>query len=366
MTASDPTSHDAAPAAPGAHDAAGTRRVFLAGCKRSGTTWAMLLLAQHPQVVALQQTDFFRQLRQFGCWWREDQQYGMSVLHLPNADEADADLSKEGLVREKLGAVQPMSDYYEMARRLASEVFENFRATREGATTVVDQTPENVQVWEEILEVFPDAVFLHMIRDPRAVYASYLGAVRVWGDPRHFPTDPVEFAAEWRRDVFKAREIGTRTDAYVEVKFEDLKAQGAPLLLQVMRSLGLEADEALAQGALDACSIEKLRQADHGPQGFFRKGEAEGWRKDLKPSQIRAIEHLLEEPMRELGYEPSCGTNVTAPLGLRLKRGTRAVRMGVARWAWSSDGPVRKAASKTLRKMPGLRRTLLNTIQKPS
>ena len=326
----------------------------------------MLLLAQHPEVVALQQTDFFRTLRTFGCWWREDQQYGMSVLHLPNDGQGETELSKEGLVREKLGDVQPMDSYYAMARRVATDVFERFRATRLGATTIVDQTPENVQVWEEILEVFPDAIFLHMIRDPRAVFASYRGAVRAWGDPRHFPTDPEEFAAEWRRDVFKARAIASRTDNYVEVRFEDLKREGMPRMLRLMRDLGLEADEDLAQRALDACSIEKLRQADHGPQGFFRKGEADGWKRDLSRGQIRAIEHLLEQPMRELGYEPSLGTDVAAPLGLRFKRGVRSIKRGFARWAWSSEGPLRRFASKTLRRMPGLRRMLLNTIQKPS
>lgn len=326
----------------------------------------MMLLAQHPEVVSLQQTDFFRTLRQFGCWWREDQQWGMSVLHLPNGSDAEEDLSKEGLVREKLGAVQPMESYYAMARGLATDVFERFRATREGATTIVDQTPENVQVWDEILKVFPDAIFLHMIRDPRAVFASYRGAVRAWGDPRHFPTDPEEFANEWRRDVFEARKIATGTERYVEVRFEDLKRGGSAKLLELMRELGLEADEELAQRALDACSIEKLRKADAGPQGFFRKGEADGWKNDLTKGQIRAIEFLLKEPMQELGYELSQGDKVTAPLGLRTKRGVRSVKNGFAKWAWSSEGPVRSFASKSLRRMPGLRRMLLNTIQKPS
>ncbi|MFT5288355.1 MAG: hypothetical protein ACI8QS_000649 [Planctomycetota bacterium] len=326
----------------------------------------MLLLAQHPQVVALQQTDFFRTLRRFGCWWREDQQWGMSVLHLPNSGDAEAELSKEGLVREKLGSVQPMDSYYSMAREVATDVFERFRATKDGATTVVDQTPENVQAWEEILEVFPDAIFLHMIRDPRSVFASYRGAVRAWGDPRHFPTDPAEFAEEWKRDVFEARKIGAQTDAYVEVRFEDLKHEGAPKLLELLNKLGLDGTEESAQAALDACSIEKLRQADHGPQGFFRKGEVDGWKNDLTKSQIQAIEFLLQEPMTELGYELSNGDRVSAPMGLRIKRAVRSTKDNFAKWAWSSEGPVRRLASKSLRRMPGLRRVLLRTIDKPN
>ncbi len=326
----------------------------------------MLLLAQHPEVVALQQTDFFRTLRRFGCWWREDQQWGMSVLHLPNSGDGEAELSREGLVREKLGAVQPMETYYSMAREVATDVFERFRATKEGATTIVDQTPENVQAWEEILKVFPDAIFLHMIRDPRAVFASYRGAVRAWGDPCHFPTDPAEFAEEWKRDVFEARKIGAQTEAYVEIRFEDLKREGAPKLLELWSKLGLSGTEESAQAALDACSIEKLRQADHGPQGFFRKGEVEGWKNDLSKSQIQAIEFLLQDPMTELGYELSSSGRISAPLGLRIKRAARGTKETFAKWAWSSDGPVRRMASKSLRRMPGLRRVLLRTIDKPS
>ena len=48
------------------------RRVFIVGCRRSGTTWSMLLLAQHSEVVALQQTDFFRRLAHFGRWFESD------------------------------------------------------------------------------------------------------------------------------------------------------------------------------------------------------------------------------------------------------------------------------------------------------
>jgi len=366
VTQSQSSSQPSSPRPDPAGSAGSTRRIFLAGCKRSGTTWAMTLLAQHPEVVALQQTDFFRQLRRFGCWWREDQEWGMSVLHLPGEDENREDLSKEGLVREKLGAVQPMEAYYEMARNLATDVFERFRARRDGATTVVDQTPENVQVFEEILAVFPDAIFLHMIRDPRAVFASYRGAVRAFGDPRDFPTALEDFAAEWQRDVEKARSIASHTERYVEVRYEDLKSEGAAKLLAVYHALGLEADEALAERAWQACSIQKLRQAGHGPEGFFRKGEAEGWKRDLSKRQIRAIEHLLQDPMRDLGYETTRPGVVSAPLGLRLRRFFRRARQRLERWAWSSEGPVRSTASKTLRRLPGLRKWLLNTLRKPS
>ena len=45
------------------------QRVFIIGLPRSGTTWMMWLLAQHPEVVALQQSGMFLPIKRMEEWF---------------------------------------------------------------------------------------------------------------------------------------------------------------------------------------------------------------------------------------------------------------------------------------------------------
>jgi hypothetical protein len=148
------------------------RRVFIVGCRRSGTTWTMLLLAQHGEVVAVQQADLFRRLEHFGRWFRTEDEYGMCLLTSRTAEGAKApEEGKAGLARFSLKEALSEDGYYERIRTLVADTYDRFAACNPDARVVVEQTPEYVQCWEEVRRIFPDAYFLHVIRDPRSVFS---------------------------------------------------------------------------------------------------------------------------------------------------------------------------------------------------
>ena len=72
-----------------------------------------------------------------------------------------------------------------------------FLAARAGKERWVEKTPGNVGAIERILANWPNASILHIIRDPRDVYASMLES-RKW-------TVPEEFASRWTGTVAAAR-----------------------------------------------------------------------------------------------------------------------------------------------------------------
>lgn len=79
-----------------------------------------------------------------------------------------------------------------------------------------------------------------------------------------------------------------------------------------------------AEKSLKKFSIQKLRNGavkgtpwdlSTEPSDFFRKGEAEGWRSELRPQQIALIEFMAGELMRKLGYPPATRRNHALQLG---------------------------------------------------
>jgi len=325
----------------------------------------MLLLAQHPGVVALQQADFFRRLAHFGRWFETEDRFGSCVLARGLRGDLPAESTRDGLARLSIKDALPGGLWKDHSRELARGVYDAVLACAPGAEVVVEQTPEYVQVWERILEVFPDAWFVHVVRDPRSVFCSHKSAAKSWADPTRFSHDPFSVGREWVDDVTRGRAIGGATRRYVELRYEELKADGPGHLRRLFETLELPADDELCRRAVEACSLQSLRGSKHAPSGFFRAGQTDGWRSEMSGGELRALEHAAGETMRELGYETVNGLPVSPPLGLRVRRTAAGARNRVARWAWSSDGVVRRGTSRVLKAFPSLRRSLLKGIKRP-
>ncbi|HEX6885651.1 MAG TPA: hypothetical protein VF530_19920, partial [Planctomycetota bacterium] len=117
--------------------------------------------------------------------------------------------------------------------------------------------------------------------------------------------------------------------------------------------------------AVAACSLEKLRQADHAPKGFFRKGEVSGWKAEMRPGEVRLLEHVAGPLMRELGYEPVTAPDAPTPLAVRWRLARRNLGARFRHWAWESKGPLRTAAARALKSLPFVRKAVLRRVTRP-
>lgn len=313
-----------------------TTALFVVGMPRSGTTWTMLLLAQHPAVVALQQSGFFHALKPLQDWWHTTGEYGKSVVA-----ESDGEDGKP--VRKALSDVLAPQEFYELARRVAGRVFDSVATTKPGARVVVEQTPENLGLADFILRVFPDAHFLHVIRDPRAVFASSRSAAATWSTANSFPTSAIDAAKEWRATLESAQRLHSATSRYREVRYEALLQDGPQELEKLFTWLGLACDRTLCERAVERCEIDKLRGSTLAPPAFFRRGRPETWREELSGSDIRSLEYLVGESMEGLGYSRMFPGTGRKPLALWLLEIVASVlRSPFASWIRRSTAGLRR------------------------
>ena len=276
--------------------------MFVVGAPRSGTTWLQLLLAQHPGIATSQETHLFeRYLAHFDTVWRR---------------EVTLDVEREIGLRPLLTD----AEFHALCREFAAGVLEHVGGPPPppgeeagfAGRVVVEKTPGHVLSAGFIHALFPEAHFVHVIRDPRAVVSSLLRAGRGWGK-RWAPRGPATANRVWREHVEAGLAIPTLTDRYYEIRYEELHEEGPRILRELLAAFGLEAEEDWSERAFKACSIDRLKRggglahipwAAREPEGFFGKGERDGWRDDLSGAQLRTVEYMAGELMARIGYQP--------------------------------------------------------------
>jgi hypothetical protein len=124
----------------------GKTLVFLVGAPRSGTTWLQLLLSRSPSVVTAQETHLFDGfLRSMVDQWD---------LHRRTGDHVGVN---EVLTDE---------EFHDLLRVVSGFVFARIARSKPSAIVLLEKTPNHVNCCREILDLWPDAHFIHIIRDP--------------------------------------------------------------------------------------------------------------------------------------------------------------------------------------------------------
>lgn len=267
------------------------RLVFIVGSPRSGTTWLQLLLSQHPAVASGQETHLFSS-------------YLDGFLKAP----ANAARSQRGA---GLAQILSPQTYGAWVRRIAAEGLTMAIPLSSGTEIVLEKTPQHIFRATDIVSLFPEAYFLEVVRDPRAVIASMQAMAR---DGAHWAKDtPLRNALEWRDSIRQGDRLQTITERSLRVRYEDLHEDAAAVAEKIFDWLGRPISGAEARAFADAVSFKRLQSGaeraapwdvSRDPAGFYRKGQTQSFRKDLSAQNISLIEAITESEMADLEYRP--------------------------------------------------------------
>lgn len=125
----------------------GNRLIFVGGAPRSGTTLVQNMLDSHPDICG-----------------------GPEFLHVPEFINLRRNLHRS----ISIGHIDLFCSYDDVDRHIIA-LIENLLlplADKQGCEFLSEKTPENVLVFSDLIELFPDAHFIHVIRDPRAIISS--------------------------------------------------------------------------------------------------------------------------------------------------------------------------------------------------
>jgi hypothetical protein len=271
----------------------GKQLVFLVGAPRSGTTWLQLLLSRSPSIVTAQETHLFDgYLRSMVDQWNRDR-----------------------TARARVGVTLVLNDeeHRVLLRRASGFVLARIAQGKPSATVVLDKTPDHVNWSRAILDAWPDAHFIHIIRDPRSVVASMRVASKSWAR-QWFSSRISKNCQRWVRDVYNGQQIRSATPRYQEVTYEELLSEGPRILMRILLGLGVPASLGDCQRYVDECNIRNLQAGQLRGAPFdvakmgkesFRIGTVDSWRAELTAWEVALVERLAGPLMSNLGYKPA-------------------------------------------------------------
>jgi protein-tyrosine sulfotransferase len=145
--------------------------VFLLGMGRSGTTLLQESMQAHPNIVAPYECDFVLYLYpKFGHikkWSENDiHQFVEALFFLPNISQV-WQLNKEKVTVELL-SILPYANY----QMVCKKIFFQMAGNKEKVLIISDKFPPYIAFVKKLLAIFPDAKFIHLVRDPRDVMNS--------------------------------------------------------------------------------------------------------------------------------------------------------------------------------------------------
>jgi Sulfotransferase family len=265
------------------------KTVFLVGCPRSGTTWLQIILGSHPGIATVRETHLFDRY--------------LADIYARYEGEAEK-LGKDGL-RILLGEAR----LDQLCRHFADGVLAEIAATKPGCSVVLEKTASQIWSSRMMQRLYPEAYFLHIVRDPRAVVASMLAyAKEDWaneGDP-----DVLTAAEAWHSAVTIGHsDLAALGRQHIEIRYEDLVAAPDATLATILQRLGLDRmGYNREQFSIEAVKRRgtagsPLDPAWENRENFFRRGTTAGWIDELSPAQIAVIESICADLMAELGYE---------------------------------------------------------------
>lgn len=272
---------------------------FIVGAPRSGTTLLQYMLRSHPRLsVPTGESHFFvplyRNAASFGDLSElENIRAVLVAMYRQSADFLDTDLHG---IRFDIGrlATELHVEGRRTVRDVVAGLFEK-NAAGEGKARWGDKTPYYVMHIPKLLEWFPDAQFIHLIRDGRDV------ALSLFARKHDFGVYNIYYAAKyWQQYVETGREHGAKLtgDQYLEVRYEDILGAPESSLRRICQFLG----EAFVESVVD---FKPAGEAGKTPllQKGVQSDNAGKWRTALSPLQIRLFEAGAAGTLEACGYD---------------------------------------------------------------
>ena len=262
--------------------------VFIAGSARSGTTWTIDVFGRHPEVCAITEP------------WILTQTHGLTSIFAQREWNPQASQNAIERVGIRHAAVQLLS-YEEMVREVGELVARwLMRPVREGQRFLAVKEPLDVYA---TAIMFPEARFVHVIRDGRDVALSMRRASESW-DASMGVGLPMSWRAEaWRRQLENVRAhrdfLG---DRYLEIRFEEMRRDVGATARTLFDFSSIPYDDTIlakvqADTALSSYS-DNVRES-----GFRGRGEVGGWRDTFTLREAIGFDRAAGDLLVDLGYE---------------------------------------------------------------
>ena len=278
--------------------AAPDRPIILLGCPRSGTTMLQVALHAHPRIALPPETwllvDAYREREQFG-----------DLTTRPGRERvADWVLGKKKVRDLRLDPAHARELLLDAPPTLGSMLGALLRAysAQYGKPRWGDKRPAYYRDVAAVLRLFPDAQFIHLVRDGRSAVAS-LKRMTWWHNtvPETISawSMSIDLGAQWQRRLGPA--------SWHELQYERLVADPETELRRLCTFLGEDYDEAMIHPeTVASVAVPKRKRketAHHARTGRpMDSARVAAYREGLTPDELALMERVAGSRLQRYGY----------------------------------------------------------------
>jgi hypothetical protein len=276
----------------------GDHPIFIIGAQRSGTTLLRYILSSHPRIYIPPESNFIP--RYFG-------ESPDGIIPRERAIRIVEGILKYRMffkdwVNEKPDAVQFVDSLPSLTPAIILDALYSQYAGLYDSTRWGDKSPIYCDYIDLLESIFPNAQFIHIIRDGRDVALSM---VRAYNRPRFFYVDIFYASVVWRQRVENARRSGQsiRPEKYYELHYENLVSNPEEEIKKICNFLG----EDFHQDMIAPHSIAKTYYHSKGIHSSTRKPVSTDrvgvWKTSMTDEDQRLFQNIAGDLLVDLGYD---------------------------------------------------------------
>lgn len=274
------------------------RPVFITGSGRNGTTMLGSMLGSHPDYVAVPECQFKIPLIKKIDWAKNSlDQINHAFQLLENEFTYKIwvlDVSKEQFLQTGLSfTCRNLIEWFVLQYNIQNR-------HRSNPKVWIDHDPQSILQADTILEHFPEAKFIHLVRDGRAVATSVM--------PLDWGPNTVEHSAYfWKNSVTHGLNMENKhgSEKIIRVMYEDILKNPEKILREICDKLGLEYVDLMVEGrGFSVLDYTKHQHALVGQPPVLNK--INEWEKKLTKRQIEIFENIAGDVLKDLGYSLKC------------------------------------------------------------
>ena len=286
-----------------------SKQIFVVGNSRSGTTMMGRILNNHLDIFTFKELHFFGQL-----WSEKDKEQKINKIE-------SIKLFSKLLCIQKFGIFQQdnPSQFDEVSKSVLEQdiytrikifnLFLKYSVGQNNSSISCNQTPRDVFYINEILENFPDAKIINMMRDPRDILLSqknkwkrrYLGASSIpfrEAVRSYFNYHPITISKIWNTSVSAA--LSKNSNNIISIQFENLVENSEKEIKKLCLFLGIHFSEDLLQ----VPNIGSSTNADKSNVLGLDNQNTSKWKEGgLMKAEIYICQKMCKNNMRDLNYE---------------------------------------------------------------
>lgn len=272
--------------------------IFVVGVPRSGTTLLQSLLSAHSHAYSLPETHYFSTV-------------------LPRLHKSAKEPFDEERLSDALALLQDLMDFRpsdeqrtqlivqatqgELTGRYLFEfVLECYRPLGGERLRVIEKTPLHLEHMPEIFAIFPDARFVHIVRDSRNTISSLL-------ETTFAPTRWLFWYTQYWNYALSLSDRFSKQypDTILTVRYETLVEDTSSTLQGICEFLGIQFEGEMVAGF--STQQERNVLIDREPWKNQRPNarihnDPDIWKNRLRPSEAWLIERFTRHNMERYGY----------------------------------------------------------------